>query len=568
MIAPLTSTWTISSEADLIYTMPPGKVPRKIILEVHLPMNQGWFGSNQVPALVNWKHISEFGQLDHLQEIVHYLQRASLVILPLLTAALMIILDHATTVMYVTYIGIALAARALLSTIYETTSQETQSLIEWLIVLLMTFSPILFIKLALHLVRLSVPATYLLGLGAANFAIHLWILNSQPIFIEKADMWNDGIGLMICMLITLWGVLRTPPESHNSSLIAVGEKKASLVLATLIFATNGSAIFWDLLTFGTQDESTFTAWLHQLLVPALFFVSLVHIGSVVNTINRVSLIIKEKTKIDRDIEIGRKLQSGILPEKKFQNSSFQWHAFYYPASRLAGDWFDLREITTQDKRTFLLACIVDVTGHGISSAMMTSNIASHWGIWSGSLSEMDAPEDPERRNQILITAPYHIHRGLVGLRYNLGCSMAVLMYEPTTQMLTYLTAGHPGIVLSDGDGSFEYLTSKGTRPGITNGDHSWSARTLTLSPSKKTLVMFTDGIVEENLTVPTWLQRIRRKSRSEKKSPVHYITSQLRKNRKLFMEHSEKEDDLTLLVIQLREEAREKVASTPIKIGA
>ncbi|MCY4380575.1 MAG: SpoIIE family protein phosphatase, partial [Proteobacteria bacterium] len=288
--------------------------------------------------------------------------------------------------------------------------------------------------------------------------------------------------------------------------------------------------------------------------PSLVFVALINIGSVVNTIKKVSGIIKEKTKIDRDIEIGKELQSGILPQKKFRHQHFSWHAFYYPASHLAGDWFDLQEVTSKDKRHVLLACIVDVTGHGISSAMMTSNIASHWGLWSESLQDIEFGQDHETRNDILRVAPHQIHRGLVGLRYNLGCSMAVIMYEPATALLTYLTAGHPGIMLSSGSGDstrFQYLTSVGTRPGITNGVYSWQAKTIELDNTPKTIALFTDGIVEEKLTVPTWLKHVKRKAKKGQKTPTYFMLSQLRKNRKLFLAHPDKEDDLTLLVINL-----------------
>lgn len=550
LVSPHMTQWLTATKSDHIFTLPTNTDVNTLTLEVVASPDQNWFSSFYPPALVNWNYVDEYANLDQIQQFIHLLQRTSLVLIPLITAALALILDHAKTVLYVSYIGLIMAARAVIANIFEAASPNLQAPLSWLWIALTALSPIFILLLACHLVKRTLPTRYFVAGAATSLLIQLMIFYYQPTYLRYADMWNDLIGSIAGFgVIALGMVFRTSSTDHQDTLI--GKDTPGIILTGLIFAISSITMILDLTYTESAGTSHFTPWIHQLFVPALFIASLIHVGSVFNTIHRVSMIIKEKTRIDRDIEIGRQLQQGILPPKKFSNQSFGWHTFYYPASRLAGDWFDLQEVTTQQQRTLLLACIVDVTGHGISSAMMISNIASHWSIWIDSLRTMDLAEDPDERNAILATAPYQIHRGLVGLRYNLGCSMAVIMMEPQTGFLTYLTAGHPGIVLIHPDHTFRYLTSQGTRPGITNGDHAWEAHTIELPQLPKTLVMFTDGIVETRLTVPTWLQRIRRQSRTHHKSPTYYITSQLRTNRKIYRRDHHKEDDLSLLIIQL-----------------
>lgn len=550
LISPHITPWLSAKKSDHIFTLASHTDINTLTLEVLVSADQSRFSSFYPPALVNWDYVDEYANLDQIEEFVHFLQRTTLVLIPLITAALALILDHAKTVLYVSYIGLIMAARALLANVFEVAPPHLQIPLGWLWLALTSLSPIFILILACHLVKLTIPTRYFLAGATVSLLIQLIILYHQPLYLEHAEIWNDLIGSLAGFgVIALSGIFTTRAADHQDMFI--GQETPGIILTGLIFAVSSIAMILDLTYMDAADISHFTPWIHQLFIPALFVASLIHVGSVFNTIHRVSMIIKEKTRIDRDIEISRQLQQGILPPKKFSNQSFGWHTFYYPASRLAGDWFDLQEVITQQQRSLLLACIVDVTGHGISSAMMLSNIASHWSIWIDSLRTMDLPEDLQERNAILATAPYQIHRGLVGLRHNLGCSMAVIMMEPQTGLLTYLTAGHPGIVLVHPDHTFQYLTSQGTRPGITNGDHAWEAHTIQLPQIPKTLIMFTDGIVETRLTVPTWLQRIRRKSRAHHKSPTYYITSQLRTNRKIYRRDHHKEDDLSLLVIQL-----------------
>lgn len=550
MISPIQTPWNTTRQSDVIITLPDDQEITSVDLEVLIPLEQQWFGSYFPPALVHWEHVDEYANLDQLDQFVHFLQRASLVLMPLMTAALVLILDHAKTVLFVSYIGVVMAARAFLSTIFETASAHHQHLISLLLIILTALTPVLIIKLAFHLISVPIHGLIFVSMGVVSSVIQLVMVTQYPTTIETAHIWNEMVGLVGGLIVISVGALASKNISKGDMLSSGGY--ASVICAGVVFGVSGSALIWDVMVYGVDTASAITPWIHQLLVPSLFVVSLVNIGSVFNTIHRVSAIIKEKTRIDRDIEIGRKLQKDILPQKKFNSPSLRWHTFYYPASRLAGDWFDLREITTHEGRKLLLGCVVDVTGHGISSAMMTSNIASHWGIWCENLKSRALSTDSQIRNNILITAPQQIHRGLIGLRYNLGCSMAVIMIEPDTGHLTYLTAGHPGIIVSHADHSFQYLTTQGTRPGITGGTPLWIARSITLDASPKNLIMFTDGVVQEQLTVPTWLKRIRRKSQTQQKSPTYYVASQLRANRKLFLKDHQKEDDLTVLVIHLK----------------
>ena len=586
MVSPITTHWLVSSSADFKITLPQS-IQKKPMISIQLLVDkdQKWFGlTNLHAALTNWQYLEQYSNIDQIDTVVYYLQRSSLVIFPLIVSSLSLILDHVKVVLGLSYLSLIIGLRVLLASLFELSDFNTQGILALLILLLYSLTPLAIFRLVMMTFNFSIKHRYELGALAGILVINhiLYFLDDTKLYIEKAHFWTDIAGCIIAIVICGYCVFdnyrnkkladvdnnQTNDTNKNIGLNSISILKPSfdntdkqnnhcvihkpslIIMMMIIFLSVLCANIWDYLAFFYNLDTVVSSWIHQLFIPGLFLIALINIGSIVNTIKRVTKIVEEKTKIDRDIEIGKELQSGILPDKKSFTDKYRWHAFYYPASHLAGDWFDLREIKTANNKSLLLGCIVDVTGHGISSAMMTSNIASHWGLWCNSVLELKLGDQIEDYHRLLESVPYQIHRGLIGLRYNLGCSMAVLMYEPDSRNFLYLTAGHPGILLSSGN-NFEYLTSVGTRPGINNGITKWKAKSMKLTKKHYTIAMFTDGLVQDGQALPIWLKHIRRKARSDNRSPNFYLTSQLRANRRFFVKNHQKEDDLTLLLLNI-----------------
>ena len=558
MIEPIASRWMSMLGADYQMILDPkiqdkGRITLQLMLHPLMPE----FGSNVIPtAVASWRYAQSYADLDQNEKNIAYLHRARNVVLPLLITALLLVLNHSLITLLLSYIALIFSARTIFSTAFEQLPLYLQDVMAYVLVFLFAITPIFLLRLFSFMLHINWRRSTLITAALISVTISftaLTLLGNSTLGLLAA--YNDTLGTVLGFALTFIGVIfpkiwRRSIISEELTASSPSAQRRSILFACLFLGVISAVQVINISGHSDLLPPVFTTWTLQLLLPALFFIALIHLGSIVNTIKRVSVIVKAKTKIDRDIEIGKELQSGILPAKKFQSKHLRWHAFYFPASHLAGDWFDLREVTTKDGRSFLLGCIVDVTGHGISSAMMTSNIASHWGLWCLSLKNSDVEEIAEKREELLVTAPRQIHRGLIGLRYNLGCSMAVIMYEPATRWLTYLTAGHPGIIVSEGT-DFRYLTSRGTRPGIPSQHDLWTAHSLKLPFTAQQLILYTDGVVKKNTAIPVWLKQIRRQSKEQQRSPTHFIISQLRASRRSARKHPGQEDDLTLLIIKL-----------------
>ena len=540
---------------DLVVNIPKSSLNDGIIrLEVYFLPNTKWFGpALYPPALATWKATKEYANIDQLTETTMHLARLVEVLLPLLIVAMALIIDHSKGLMFLGFFAVSTAARTVVAMYAR--SELTEPMYQSL-AFLYGLSFFLLIRLALQLCELNLKKWYsiFLALLSGLVTYTIYVMDDSQQVIRSMDLWVDSAAAGTSLIIIAYTAFQfaTNRKQIISDQINASKKLKFIVLfsASIFLFISFIANTMDLHNYYTTGTKDFLNWTHRTLVPGLLFTVFLDIGSVVNTIRNVSAIVREKTKIDRDLEISKELQSGILPDKKSTGNGWSWHAFYFPAAHLAGDWFDLREVEFKCGTKALVSTVVDVTGHGISSAMMTSNIASHWSLWCDAIAEVDYPHDQRDLDELISSAPSQIHRGLIGLRYNLGCSLAVVMFEPESKNLTYLTAGHPGIILGS-ESKFEYLTTTGTRPGIKTEHSAWDVGNKTLEPTVDQIILYTDGIVELNKSVPVWLKHVRRDANKTKKTITSYFTSQLRKNRRLFLNDPNKEDDLTLLIIKI-----------------
>ena len=540
---------------DIVFNIPyDNEGANEIELEVFFSAKTKWFGpTNITPALASWKKTRDYANLDQLKTMTSHISRLAEVILPLLIVSMALVIDHSVVLMFLGLFASSIAVRTIIVMFVEMTQINS---VYPVLAFLYGVSSLLLIRFSLHLGGIDVARwkTFLCTLLSGLITLSIYYLDDSQQILVSMDLWVDFVAALVSALILGYSILRFSLSKKEVDEGGINRSRinriATLSVATFFLLLSMSANLFDLVSLQLGGFKDYLNWAHYTLLPGLLFAVFLNIGSIVNTIKRVSAIVREKSKIDRDLEIGKQLQSGILPEKKSRGDGWAWHAFYYPAAHLAGDWFDLREVQFRCGKQVLLSAVVDITGHGISSAMLTSNIASHWSLWCNSLSGMDYPNSQRELDQVIMSAPLQIHRGLVGLRYNLGCSLAVICYEPDDRNLTYLTAGHPGIVVAAGS-RFDYLTTVGTRPGINSARTSWGVSNKVLDDDVDQIILYTDGIVEYEKSVPVWLKHIRRNAMRSGRKITSYFTSQLRRNRRSFLKDPDKEDDLTLLIIKV-----------------
>jgi serine phosphatase RsbU (regulator of sigma subunit) len=206
--------------------------------------------------------------------------------------------------------------------------------------------------------------------------------------------------------------------------------------------------------------------------------------NLVNLADQLIVLLSEtadKASLKKELEVARVVQNMLVPSESVLERSFLDIAGHFqPASECGGDWWAVYDLP--DNR--VLTLVGDVTGHGISSAIITGaakaacDLARHvtkGRIGPGELlGMMNAAIYETGRRQIMMT-----------------CVASV--FDPQHRTLTVANAGH----------HFPFHIQKGVlKPIMAQGqplgaseDSVYETASTTFAP-QDLLVWFTDGVVE------------------------------------------------------------------------
>jgi sigma-B regulation protein RsbU (phosphoserine phosphatase) len=193
--------------------------------------------------------------------------------------------------------------------------------------------------------------------------------------------------------------------------------------------------------------------------------------------------------LERNLESARIFQRQMLPPSTWTRAGIRIASHYVPSERLSGDFFDYWELPTGG--TALV--IVDVMGHGPSSAMITGIVKSQLHSLAAEL------HDP---GTVLTALEQELSR--INLRAFLT---ALLLFDrPEEGTISYCGAGHPSGVLrreTTGAADRELLSSAGVP--INTGLPIIHRETVVLTRSAGSRVLlYTDGYSEARSRVGTF----------------------------------------------------------------
>jgi len=186
--------------------------------------------------------------------------------------------------------------------------------------------------------------------------------------------------------------------------------------------------------------------------------------------------------IKKELELASKMQSMLIPDPfSFpKNEKINITAYYQPYSEVGGDYYDFIKLNEYEYGF----CIADVSGKGISAAMLMSNFqASLRALFTA---EIDLSILIQKLN----------HSIVINANNEKFITVFVGKYNTLRRELTYINAGHnPPVLLFVKENKFEYL-NKGCIglgmfdeiPGIKEGQIKIN--------TQSELLCYTDGLVE------------------------------------------------------------------------
>ena len=188
----------------------------------------------------------------------------------------------------------------------------------------------------------------------------------------------------------------------------------------------------------------------------------------------------EKQRIQRDLNIARDIQQGLLPREKPAIAGYDIAGWNRPADETGGDYYDYLPLADGS----LALTLADVTGHGIGPALI---VAETRALFRATV--LQRPDLPQAVDQVNVLLSQDLPEGKFVTAF-----FGIL--TPPTHSIRFLSAGQgPILAFSAASGAVADLETHGLPLGVMpDADYS-STSDLVFEPGDM-LVLFTDGFYE------------------------------------------------------------------------
>jgi sigma-B regulation protein RsbU (phosphoserine phosphatase) len=192
-------------------------------------------------------------------------------------------------------------------------------------------------------------------------------------------------------------------------------------------------------------------------------------------------IIQQET-LKKEMELASQVQTMLIPSPDSlpHNEKIEFSAFYQPHFEVGGDYYDVFEL---DESNYGF-CVADVSGKGISAALIMSNFQAS--IRALFTMNMELGPLVQRLNKIVM-------QNTNGDKF---ITLFVARYNTVTREMQYVNAGHVQPVFYDASSrSSQYLSGGCPGLGMLAEIPVVQVKTITPSPQSR-IICFTDGLEE------------------------------------------------------------------------
>jgi serine phosphatase RsbU (regulator of sigma subunit) len=198
---------------------------------------------------------------------------------------------------------------------------------------------------------------------------------------------------------------------------------------------------------------------------------------------RLYQVAVEKGRMERELQMARKVQTGLLPSEIPQTIGWEFAARWRPAREVGGDYYDF--IPLRDGRMGIV--VADVTDKGMPAALF---MASTHSIMRASLYQVSSPAEAVTQANCLIS-----DESDQGLFVTLFYAQLV----PPSGEVVYVNAGHNPALLyqprgEDGGQRLAALIRTGMPLGV-EPDTQYEQKTVQLEKGDF-IVIYTDGVTD------------------------------------------------------------------------
>lgn len=247
---------------------------------------------------------------------------------------------------------------------------------------------------------------------------------------------------------------------------------------------------------------------------------------------------KQKLSIERDLDLARKIQQGLLPSCIPNVNKLDICGQMIPAMQVGGDYYDL--IKVSDSKIFVV--VGDVSGKGLSASLYMAKLQTMIQL---------ACTIEKTPKQILVDINKRLYESLERSWF---VTMTLALFDSSTNTVRFCRAGHMPLITAN-NGTIRSYKTQGIGVGLESGvifERSLVEEEVSFTPGQ-IFAFFSDGITEamnesndlfgeEKLS-----ELLRNKSNKTSNEVMDEIWESITK----FRGHAEQSDDMTMVLVKV-----------------
>ncbi len=258
-----------------------------------------------------------------------------------------------------------------------------------------------------------------------------------------------------------------------------------------------------------------------------------------------------QAKLEAELELARKVQLGLLPRRPPQVAGLDLYAASRPALQVGGDFYDFYVTgahsgstwtSTRDMAQCAVFAVGDVTGKGISAALLMAMTRTALRVVVGELAAEYSPAD------ILKHANADLYDDFTEV--DMMASIFVGQYDANSQLLTYANDGHSPVILCRRGEHARLLMADGPMVGVL--PMSLAQNQSVPFARGDVLAILTDGFNEAANASGEFfgIERLEQLIEETSELPAQAIGERLHAEVEQFSAPHAQEDDQTLIIVK------------------
>ncbi len=254
----------------------------------------------------------------------------------------------------------------------------------------------------------------------------------------------------------------------------------------------------------------------------------------------------EKLRMERDLDLARKIQQGLLPTTIPVIKGLDIAGEMIPAMQVGGDYFDLLPVSESK----LFVVVGDVSGKGLAASLYMAKLQTMIQL---SCNDRKSPKE------ILIELNRHFYKSI---ERNSFVTMTLALFDNQAKILKFCRAGHLPLLMAS-NGNVSSFRTQGIGVGLEKGNIFESTLTEEEIPLKpgQTFAFFSDGITEamnenNDLFGEENLQKILKNNTSANSNE---IMNEIWNAVKKFRGTAEQNDDMTMVLVKVADEIQHRI---------